>query len=77
MKEIVVSSLFVVENRTRYAMAFYYNCGQDEIGDDVYKGRVKMMPKERTALRFTANIKSLNSKGYNKNLKLEFPELQK
>lgn len=27
MKEIIISSLYVIENRTSYALAFYYNCG--------------------------------------------------
>lgn len=39
------------------------------------------MPKEKTALKFTANIKNSNLKLLNhknqKNLKIEFPELQK
>lgn len=45
MKEIVVSSLFVIENKTSYGLAFYYNCGQDEDEKNFYEGKIKIMPK--------------------------------
>lgn len=73
MKEIIVSSLFVIENKTSFAMSFYYNCGLDESEKDTYEGRIKVLPKEKTALKFTANIKNLNTKGPQKHLKLDFP----
>lgn len=36
MKEIVISSLFVIENLTSYGLIFYYNCSQDQEDKDNY-----------------------------------------
>jgi len=45
MKEIIVSSMYVVENRTSWALAFYYNCGIGDEDKEVYEGRIKIMSK--------------------------------
>lgn len=43
--------------------------------NEVYEGKIKVSPGEKTALKFSANIVNVSKSHSQKTLKIEFPEL--